>query len=643
MSKTPPNFVLITIDTLRADHVGCYGDHEARTPNLDALARGSVLFRTVVASVPLTLPSHCSILTGTYPTRHGVRDNLGYRLGNATPTLASVLKEHGYSTAAFIGADVLDPRRGLDRGFDTYSCPLRRKIGRDNPLVFNLQELRRPADSVVADALDWIATEAAHSRKPFFVWIHLYDPHTPYDPPERFRSLVTSPYDGEVAYADYAVGKVFYDLKQRGLYDSTLVVATSDHGESFGEHGEYSHGYFVYDTTLLVPLIIKPPSGFAVAPHKVDTAVRTIDIAPTVLQFLHVPVSPDMEGSGRLPMMLDSGTNKSPDETAYSETYYPNEFGWSVLRSLRSGRFKYIDAPKPELYDLVADSAELHNLYPGRRAVALALKSRLESLMATDAPARAIQRAPSSAEEVGLLASLGYVGTSTSTSETGRDRRLPDPKDELPTFKVLSSATQLAAENKCDDAIPLLTRLIQQQPELALGHLTLAKCALSTGQYAAAAQSLDAALRLQPDNLEARFYKGICSFQQGQLDEALSSLEAVEKALPREPYVHFYLGLIYERQQRAESALAEFQECASVDPDFEVAVYKVGYFLAKAGRFSDAAAEFKRVIALDPDNPSAHYNLALAYAKSGDEYAARPEFETACRLSSAMCMREGQQ
>ena len=638
-SKAPPNVVLITIDTLRADHVGCYGDHDARTPNLDALAHDGVLFRTVVASVPLTLPSHCSILTGTYPTRHGVRDNLGYRLGNAPPTLASILKERGYSTAAFVGADVLDPARGLDRGFDTYSCPLRRKIGRDNPLVFNLQDLRRPAESVVSDAIGWIETDAARSGKPFFVWIHLYDPHTPYDPPERFR--LGTPYDGAIAYADYAVGKVFEDLKQRGVYDSTLIVATSDHGESFGEHGEYSHGYFVYDTTLLVPLIIKPPQGSFVAPHKVDNAVRTIDVTPTVLQILGAPVSPDMQGAGLLPTIMDPASHKLADETAYSETYYPNEFGWSVLRSLRGRGMKYIDAPKPELYDLVVDPGELHNLYPGKRAVALALKSRLESLVAKDAQARAVQPAPTSAEEIGMLASLGYVGALNSTSETGSDRHLPDPKDELPAFRILSSAGQLAAENKCDRAIALLTHLIEQQPELTLGHLTLAKCDLSTGQYAAAGESLDAALRLQPDNLEARFYKGICSFQQGHLDEALSSLHPVEKALPREPYVHFYLGMIYERQQRAEAALAEFQDCAKADPDFEVAVYKVGYFLAKAGRFSDAAAEFKRVIALDPDNPSAHYNLGLAYAKSGNDGAARPEFETACRLNSAMCMSEG--
>jgi arylsulfatase A-like enzyme len=265
--STGPNVVLITIDTVRADRVGCYGYRQARTPNLDALAREGILFKTVVASVPLTLPSHCSILTGTYPTLHGVRDNLGYKLGDSPPTLAALLKGNGYLTAAFVGADVLNPQRGLNRGFDTYSAPFERKMGRDNPLVFNLQDLQRPAEEVVGDALGWMSAQPLCSDRPFFVWIHLYDPHTPYDPPPRFRALLHHPYDGEIAYADYAIGKVFGYLKEHALYNPTLIIAASDHGESFGEHGEYTHGYFIYDTTLLVPLIIKPALGSGIAPR----------------------------------------------------------------------------------------------------------------------------------------------------------------------------------------------------------------------------------------------------------------------------------------------------------------------------------------------------------------------------------------
>lgn len=636
-----PNVVLITIDTVRADHVGCYGDRQAHTPTLDALARQGVLFQTVVTAVPLTLPSHCSILTGTYPTVHGVRDNLGYTLGDSPPTLASILKQKGYATAAFVGADVLDARRGLNRGFDVYSSPFRRKMGKDNPLVFNLQELQRRAEDVIRDALGWMSARPADSKKPFFVWIHLYDPHTPYDPPPRFRAMVRDPYDGEIAYADYAVGKFLDYLQQHGLYDPTLIVAASDHGESFGEHGEYMHGFFIYDTTLLVPLIIKPPRGSGVVARRVAAPVRTIDIAPTVLQFLGMPPEPSMQGTGLLSFMMGKAAT-SATSTAYSETYYPNEFGWSVLRALRTGRFKYVDAPKPELYDLVGDPRELHNLYQTRRPVALDLKSQFDSLVARVTPKEPPRRATVSPADVELLASLGYVGTTNPAPDGSPGQPLLDPKDELGTFKVLSSAMRMASERQCDRAIPLLARLTDEQPSLFMGHLTLAKCELATGKYRPAESALDSALRLRPDNLEAQFYKGICEFQEGRFDNALTSLQAIAKSLPGEPYVHFYLGLIYEQRGAAEKALAEYQGCAAVDPEFEVAVYKAGFLLAKTGKFAEAIVDFKKVIELDPQNASAHHNLALAYAKSGNDAAAQPEFEAACRLDSSWCPSPGQ-
>ncbi len=630
------NVVLITIDTVRADRVGCYGYHQAHTPNLDALAREGILFRTVVASVPLTLPSHCSILTGTYPTLHGVRDNLGYTLGDSPPTLATLLKQKGYVTAAFVGADVLDARRGLNRGFDVYSSPFQRKMGRDNPLVFNLQELQRRAEEVIRDALGWMSAQAPGSKRPFFVWIHLYDPHTPYDPPARFRAALRDPYDGEIAYADYAIGKFLEYLKQHALYDPTLIVAASDHGESFGEHGEYTHGFFIYDTTLLVPLVIKPPLGSGVTPRRVDAPVRTIDIAPTVLQVLGVPPAPSMQGSGLLSLMIGKTTTSVTGAT-YCETYYPGEFGWSVLRALRSGRFKYIDAPKPELYDLTGDPQENHNLYQTKRPIALELKLQFESLVARVTPKEPSRRATASPADVELLASLGYVGTSNPASGESPAQPLPDPKDELSTFKVLFSATEMASKGNCDRAIPLLTRLTQEQPALLLGHLTLAKCELATGKYQSAEAALDSAVRLRPDNLEALFYRGICEFHEGRLDNSLSSLQAVAKSLPDEPYVHFYLGMIYEQRGAGEQALAEFQKCATVDPNFEGAVYKAGFLLAKSGRFADAIVEFKKVVALDPQNASAHHNLALAYAKSGNDAAAQSEFEAACHLDTSWC------
>lgn len=628
-----PNIILITIDTLRADHVGCYGDRDARTSNLDALSHDGVLFRTVVASVPLTLPSHCSILTGAYPPLHGVRDNLGYRLEETPPTLAAILKERGYSTAAFVAADVLDPKRGLDRGFDIYSCPLHRKMGRDNPLVFNLPELRRPAGEVVDEALSWMRT--VPKDRTFFLWVHLYDPHTPYNPPRRFREALRNPYDAAIAYADDEAGRIFDDLKQRRLYDSSLIVATSDHGESFGEHGERSHGYFVYDTTLLVPLIIKLPAGSGVASHRIATQVRSVDIAPTILQFIGVKAPSSMQGSELLSMMQGTHTDV-PRSGAYAETYYPSEFGWSPLRALRRGRFKYIDAPKPELYDLEADPGEMHNLYPSRGAVARVMSLQLRDLLANITPNRAAQERHLDPSDVARLAALGYVGTSTPAPVKSGDI-LPDPKDELGTYRVLSLSAQMAAEGNCARAIPGLAELIGRQPNLLLAYLTLGKCQLAGGKYDDANRSFDSVLHLRPDNLEAAFYKGICQYQRGELEGSLATLQPLAKSLPAEPYLHFYLGMIYEEQKKSDAALAEFESCADSDPEFEVAIYKAGYLLAKAGRYVEATERFKRVLALDPDNPSAHMNLALAYAKSGNDAAAQPEFEAACRLKPAMC------
>jgi tetratricopeptide (TPR) repeat protein len=516
-------------------------------------------------------------------------------------------------------------------------------MGTDNPLVMNLQELQRRAEDVVGDAVRWMNAQSSGSGNPFFVWIHLYDPHTPYDPPARFRALVSSAYDGEITYADYAVGKFLRYLKDHDLYGSALIVMTSDHGESLGEHGEYTHGYFIYDTTLLVPLIIKLPAVRGQAAHRgfsqpIETPVRSIDIAPTMLQLLGLHSEPSMQGNSLLSLMKGKAPTSSTF-TAYCESYYPTEFGWSALRALRDQRFKYIDAPKPELYDLHADPHELHNLYGERRALAAELSAQFASLVAKITPHVPANRTNTPAD-LELLASLGYVGTSTPSLAANSRRNLSDPKDQLATYKALSSAAQMSAEGNCASAVPLLTRLTEEQPSLFLGYLTLGKCELATGKLNAAQQTLDSAIRLQPANLEARFYKGICQFQAGRLEQSWSSLESVAKALPDEPYVHLYLGLIAEQAEKPDKALAEFLACENLDPYLEVAVYKAGYLLAKAGRFRDATVQFQKVIALDPNNAAAHRNLGLAYARSGDEAAARSEFDAACRLNAAMCASE---
>jgi len=630
-----PNVVLITIDTLRADRVGCYGYKQGRTPTLDGLARQGVLFRTVVAPTPLTLPSHCSILTGTYPMAHGVRDNVGYTLPGGETTLATTLKSHGYSTGAFVGAYVLDARRGLNQGFDTYSGPSPATKREGDPRIVNLRTLERKAEEVVAEALEWLRTQG---RKPFLVWIHLFDPHDPYEPPPRFRKLLPDPYDGEIAYADYALGQVIEYLKAQGIYDRTLVVATSDHGESFGEHGEFAHGYYIYDTTLLVPLIIKAPADLAIAPRSIGGPVRSIDIPPTILQFLRIPVPPTMQGTGLLSLIFGKRDYRRPPD-AYSETYYPNQFGWSALRSVRQRRFKYIDAPKPELYDLLADPQELHNLFGRNRAMALELKSQLGALVARSVSEQRPRGTPVSPVDVELLKSLGYLGTSTPLPQSVRQQDLPDPKDKLAAFKRIAASAQLAAEGKCAQALAPLARLTTEEPSLFLAHLLLGQCRLSAGQHEAAADAFAAAIRLRPDAAEAFFYKSVCDFHLGRMDDSLADLNFALKIKPEYSHAHFYLGRIYQQRQQIAAALAEFQKCIAADPDFEDAHYKLGFLFAEQGKYPEAIRHFKMVISLNPGDAEAHYNLALAYSKSGDAAAARPEFDAACRLNAALCGR----
>jgi tetratricopeptide (TPR) repeat protein len=344
-----------------------------------------------------------------------------------------------------------------------------------------------------------------------------------------------------------------------------------------------------------------------------------------------------MQGVGLLSLMLGKDTH-STTPIAYAETFYPIEYGSSLLRALRTERYKYIDAPKPELYDLTADPAELRNLYSTQRSTALELKGQFNSLLARISPKGPPQPATTtSLGEVEELASLGYVGISNAAAPGAPGQSLPDPKDELGSYRTLTLATHMATEGNCAAAVPLLTRLVKEQPELFLGQLTLAKCDLFLGHYDEADSALNSALRVHPDNVEARFYQGVSQYQQSRFADAMSTLLPLSQAHPNEPFLHFYLGGIYENQGAPEQALAEYEKCADLDPTFEVAVYKTGYFLAKSGKFNEAAVQFKKVADMDPRNAQAHFNLALAYQKSGNEAAAQPEFETACKLDQAMC------
>ncbi|MFQ5791363.1 MAG: sulfatase, partial [Acidobacteriota bacterium] len=363
-SAPPVNVLLITIDTLRADRVGCYGYAAPTTPHIDSMAEEGVVFEKAIAQAPVTLPSHASLLTGTYPPTHGVRDNVTYQLSEASLTLAEVLEKQGYETAAFIGAFPLHRRFGLGQGFSHYDD----RVGSQREAAAGFFAERR-AEAVVDAALEGLGRVKS---RPFFYWVHLFDPHVPYDPPSPVRERFRDSYDGEVAYVDSQVGRLLQGLERARLSDETLIVLTSDHGESLGDHGERTHGFFIYDTTMHVPLILRHPS--LGRPRRVDGQVRSVDIMPTVLDLLQVPVPREVQGESLRPALA----GEPFDRPAYTESYVPLvNFHWSPLRGLRYQGWKYIEAPRPELYDLSRDPDEEDNRFEAEPERAASLRRKL--------------------------------------------------------------------------------------------------------------------------------------------------------------------------------------------------------------------------------------------------------------------------
>lgn len=631
--RARPNVVLITIDTLRADHLGCYGYEQIETPYIDALAVDGIRFRTTVAQVPLTLPSHACILTGTYPMFHGVRDNVGYRLVDAKTTLAEILKPYGYHSAAFVGAYILNSKFGLDQGFDLYDdqIPGAKKGGG----IINLNEIERRAGEVIDRTIAWLEKSG---RSPFFAWIHLFDPHDPYDPPARFRRLYsTRPYDGEIAYVDQEVGRLISFLKGRKLYDDSLLIVVSDHGEAFGEHREFTHGYFVYDTTLLVPLIVKLPRQ-AHKGRTVDRQVRTTDIVPTILQLLEIARPAEVQGAGMLGLML--GRPVQWPREAYAETYYPLQFGWSPLRSLRQAETKYIAAPKPELYNLARDAGETSNNIAKNTALAGSLKSRLTELEAafSDKSVTKQSAVPMKPDELERLAALSYVGGAVrGLASISGFAKLPDPKDKLSLYVLISEAGQSAARGDYSVATRTLRQVVDQDPSVAAAWLLMGRCYYNREDYGPAREAFERLLRLNPKSLEAQFFVAACDFYQDRLDSAEAGMKKVIEQDPEYSYAHKYLGFIHQSRGQIQPAIDAFRESARISPDDEEAHLKLGFLYGSEGRFQDAEIHFKRAIELDPANAATHYNLGITYVKMNQRDLAEKELREACRLDSKYC------
>ena len=552
----PKRVILITVDTLRADRLQCYGYRSIETPYIDGLAADGVLFQQAIAQVPLTLPSHCSILTGTYPYATGVRDQAGFRLKPEQETLAEIFERAGYDTGAFIGASVLNGNTGLSQGFDLYWD------------LKSRGESERRGDRVMGEALTWIK---GRGQRRLFAWIHLFDPHAPYTPPEPHKSGYPGrPYDGEVAYVDELMGRLIEALKQNQLYEDSLIVFTSDHGESLGEHGEPSHGLFLYDVTLRIPLILKVP-GSRWKSTIIPQQVRGIDIAPTILQLVSLKAKSRMQGRGL--RNLIAGKWNQPELVAHSETYYPYyHFQWSPLFSLRTTKFKYIDAPRPELFDLEADPEEKRNIVQENGSMAASLEGRLEReyhrFSSRDGQGQAPEPEAIDPERMERLRSLGYVGFSAGGTGRPALEGLPDPKDKIDLYGLLMGAFDDSEQGRFLESTRKLKGVLRQDDGLVDAHLYLGLNLVEAADYQNASDSFKRVLELDQQNVLATFNLALCYANLGKLVAAFEGLNRTLELDPEDTPARVALGRVYQLQGKTDDAIAEFQSALGRNPGF---------------------------------------------------------------------------
>lgn len=621
-AQPPSSIVLITIDTLRADHLGCYGDASIQTPNIDRLAQESARFAHAYTTVPVTLPAHAALLTGAFPLATGMHDFTGNRLPSGVATLAQELQKQGYTTAAFLGSAVLDSRFGLNRGFDTYFDHFDFRHEEE----VHLDAIERRGDHVVDEALKWLR---GNPKRPFFLWVHLYDPHAPYRPPEPFASRYRGrPYDGEIAFADAQVGRLFTFLKQQGAFESSLVVLASDHGESLGEHGEQTHGFFIYDSTLHVPLIIKVPG---VAPRVVQDDVCLVDVMPTVLQALTVSVPASVQGRSLLGLILGRPTANA--SSLYAESYLPLlHFGWNPLRSVRWQGWKLIDTTRPELYDTPADSKELRNLYSAQQARAQEMRDRLNSLTRRYAPSSGELATGKEAIDPALteaLRSLGYTAFSAGNITNKQGQLPPDPKDRIQVYELVSAALTDSQQGRHQEALRNLRTAEKMEKESVAITSLMAREYYHAHDLSHAAEYFQSTLRLNPKDAVASYYFGLCQLEMGDLASAET---AFQRALELDPALFaaaYNLGVAYSRQHRADDAIQAFQNAVSILPDYAEAHEALGELYLYLNRPEDAARELERAVAVTPNMSKAHYQLGRAYAAQGLQEKAQREFDRA--------------
>jgi choline-sulfatase len=609
-----PNIFLITIDTLRADHVHCYGYDQIKTPALDSLAKDGIRFTQAFTPSPITNSSHASILTGLLPSSHGVSD-FGVPLAPNHPTLAEFLATRGYHTAAFIGAVILDSKTlapGLDRGFEFYD-----NFPHDTATKSRWGRLERRGLEVEQHAESWLNT---HSNGSHFVWAHFYDPHDPYEPPPPYSNIYKDRlYDGEIAYADSALGSFLAYLRKQDWYDGALIIVVGDHGEGLGEHHEDTHGIFLYDSTTHVPLLVKLPYARA-AEKEVDAQVRTTDIVPTILELVGLPMPETLDGESLRPFFTGG---EAASRTLFGQTDYPLRFGWAPLRSVRKEGFKFIEAPKPELYDLRSDSGELQNKYEPWNGKVQELRKELAELNARSAASGKASASSVSVDTIAELHALGYLGAADAGSATNvpDPSTLPDPKDKIEQQNLLHAA-MLASENEEPArARAALEKLLQldENSFMALAHLGHVE--LTAGNYKKAVEYLRRAHELRPDEAAALDYARALELNHDS-NGARDLLQATLKKNPHQFAARLLLGQIYFRSGDADAAADQLEDAALLQPENGEAKTSLAKVLISQKKFADAT-DLLEPLAKSSADADLFALLAQAYAGLGRREDAR--------------------
>lgn len=662
VAGTAPSIVLITLDTTRADRMDFLGSPRRLTPNLDALAEQSAVFTHAYSQAPLTSVSHATILTGTYPQYHGVVD-FPMVLAADLPDVPELLRKNGYHTAAFLGSLALDPKGGapgFDRGFDVYDANFRPE---DFEAKGRYQSVERRGEEVIAHALQWLDKRP---QGPFFLWVHLYDPHDPYDPPEPYKTrYAKNLYDGEIAHVDAVAGKLLQALKARGLFDNTLITVTADHGESLGAHGEDTHGVFIYDETIQVPLLIKLPREATGAPadrkpalkktrlsrapdqspqgtkstasgKRIDSRVELVDIMPTMLEVVKMPTPTQVQGKSLLEL-IQAPKGEVPeawrDRLAYSQVNYASfAYGWAPLQSLRTGKYLYIQAPRRELYDETGDPKAEHNLAPEAPAVADTLATKLTDFRQKTSSTRHAPKAEIDPDRMKQLAALGYVVSAGSASMGGASEQGADPKDRIQIVGTIRHLENLMWGKHYQEAIPILQQLGAQFPDMVAVQLKLANCYMELHQYLDAIAPLRKVVALYPNMTSAQMDLGKSLLRTGDFNGGAAALQKAADQAPDRLDAQVLLAVAYARADRVPETIRQCNKVLEMIPDHYGTTLLLGRFLAESGDHKAAAEKLERAAILRPQAPEPHEALADVYDHLGRSADAARERAEAQRL-----------